>query len=44
VDSRATELVRLLQSGAIQFDESDDDESSEQQEGGQRFPPPFSLN
>ncbi len=44
VDSRAAELVRLLDSGTIQFEEVDDNESSAEHEGGQRFPPPFSLN
>ena len=44
VDSRAMELVRLLESGVIQFEELDDHVSSSEHEGGQRFPPPFSLN
>jgi ATP-dependent Lon protease len=44
VDSRANELLRLLNSGAIQFGEAEVGDSSGDQDGGPPFPPPFSLN
>lgn len=44
VDARARDLVSLLSTGAIQFQDSEAEASSENHEGEQRFPPPFSLN
>ncbi len=44
VDARASELVGLLGSGAIQFEDPDSEASSAEPGGGQGFPPPFSLN
>lgn len=44
VDARASELIRLLRSGSIQFDDADLGESASEYDGDSRFPPPFSLN
>jgi ATP-dependent Lon protease len=44
VDLRAKDLLRLLESGAIQFGTAEVEDSPEDRDGGPSFPPPFSLN
>jgi len=44
VDSRATELVRLLRSGTIQLHSVSVEEQALNDTTSERFPPPFSLN
>jgi ATP-dependent Lon protease len=44
VDSRASELLRLLKSGAVHFAKPDEGAEQGESESGMRFPPPFSLN
>ena len=44
VDTRACELIRLLQSGSIELHSVSVEEQTVVDTGNERFPPPFSLN